>query len=490
MRSPRVAVSLMLVGLGCWPLAVSGAEPVPLNVLFIAVDDLRPELGCYGHPQVKSPHIDRLASEGTLFERAYCQQAVCNPSRCSLLTGLRPETLGVFDLPTHFRDRRPDAVTIPQHFKDHGYFTERVGKIFHTGHGNRDDTFSWSRMVRYDSAPRYSPAGQEALEQAQQKAPRDSRNDQRGLPWERARVGDDDLTDGSTCAAAIRIINEVRERPFFLAIGFVNPHLPFVSPIRYWDQYDPGDIELADNPFPPRNAPDYAATSWGELRRYLGIPPRGPLTEAQAREAIHGYWAATSYVDALVGRLLDELDRLQLRDRTVVILWGDHGWQLGEHGFWCKHTNYEVAARVPLVISAPRQPHAGSHSRALVEFVDIFPSLCDLCGLPIPEGLDGISFRPVMEDPERDWKTAAFHVYPRSIPDHGSALGSAIRTDRYRLVEWRAERDGFVEYELYDHSVDPDENTNVAGDPQYAEILTDLRDRLHAGWKSEIPAGL
>ncbi|MPY91077.1 MAG: sulfatase-like hydrolase/transferase [Luteitalea sp.] len=484
---------LTLVALAVALAATTTAEEERLNVLFIAVDDLRPELGAYGHPHVMSPNIDRLAAEGTLFTRAYCQQAVCNPSRASLMTGLRPDTLQVYDLPTHFRDQQPDAVTIPQHFKAHGYHTERVGKIFHLGHGNRDDPLSWTRMKEYPSAPRYGPEG-EALRAQVQRAARkqgvdlaERRNQPRGLPWEAPDVADDDLADGAIAAAAVQILREVRDRPFFLAVGFLNPHLPFVAPKKYWDQYDPADIALPENLDPPQGAPTYAATDWGELRRYHNMPQRGPLSNAQAREAIHGYWAATSYVDALVGKLVAELDRLELREKTVVILWGDHGWQLGEHGFWCKHTNYEVAARAPLIISVPGQPNTGAKSNALVEFVDIFPSLADASGLPVPEGLDGLSFAPLIEDPQRSWKTAAFHLYPRNIPDQGRGMGHAIKTDRYRLVEWRVPNKDFVEHELYDHNRDPNENLNVAGRPEYAEVVKELSGRLQKGWRGELP---
>ncbi|MCA9052545.1 MAG: sulfatase [Planctomycetaceae bacterium] len=480
-----------LIIFGALVLSVTASAAERMNVLFIASDDLRPELGCYGHPHVKSPNIDRLASEGTLFNRAYCQQAVCNPSRASLMTGLYPETLQVFDLPTHFRDKKPDAVTIAQHFREQGYYTERVGKIFHVGHGNHDDKFSWSVMRNHPSANRFGPEGQAVLKreknQAGQKKGAATKDRVRGLPWEAPEVGDSDLTDGATTDAVIEILNEVQDRPFFVACGFANPHLPFVAPKKYWDLYDPASIELADNPYPPHDAPKCAATSWGEMRAYVGIPPKGPLGDAQARQAIHAYWAAVSYVDAQVGRLLDELDRLQLREKTVVILWGDHGWQLGEHGFWCKHTNYEVAARVPLIISVPGQSHRGAKTDRLVEFVDVFPSLCDACSLSPPQGLEGTSFLPLVEQPDRPWKQAAFHLYPRSIADHGPAMGRAVRTDRYRMVEWKAERDGFTEYELYDLETDPDENQNVAGKSEYAQVLTELQAIQAAGPRGARP---
>jgi iduronate 2-sulfatase len=483
-------VLLWSLALGIWSFS-SAAHAAPRhNVLFIAVDDLRPELGCYGHPVVKSPHIDRLAREGTLFRRAYCQQAVCNPSRASLMTGLRPDTLKVYDLATHFRDARPDAVTIAQHFRAHGYHTERIGKIYHTGHGNRDDSLSWSVQRSHKQAPRFGPEGTAILarQKAELKQSGKDNSRARGLPWEAPDVADDALSDGSIATGALEILREVKDRPFFLAVGFLNPHLPFVAPKKYWDLYSEADIRLARNPAPPQDAPSYALHDSGELRAYYGIPPKGALSDEQARRMVHGYWAATSYMDACVGRLLDELDRLKLRDNTVVILWGDHGWFLGEHGMWCKHANYEDAARAPLILSAPGQKHRGAKSNALVEFVDIFPSLAELCGLPQPKGLEGLSFKPLMDDPDRPWKKAAFNLYPRSIPGQGTGMGRSIRTDRYRLVEWTANKGGdFVEYELYDHQADPGENVNLARRPEQAARVKELAALLHAGWRAWLP---
>ncbi len=469
--------------------AAHAAEARP-NVLFIAVDDLRPELGCYGHPVVKSPHIDRLAARGTLFEYAYCQQAVCNPSRASLMTGLRPDTLQVYDLPTNFRKYQPDVVTVAQHFKDHGYYTEGIGKIYHLGHGNTDDPLSWSVVRRHELAPRFGPVGQEALQR--QRAEWDAAGRDvsraRGLPWEAPDVPDADLTDGSIAEGAVRILREVQDRPFFLAVGFLNPHLPFVAPKKYWDLYSEDDTRLASNPYPPKGAPPYATHSFGELRAYYGIPPQGPLSEEQARKMVHGYWAATSYIDACVGRLLDELDRLKLRDNTIVILWGDHGWFLGEHGMWCKHANYEEAARAPLIISVPGQQPG--KSAALVEFVDIYPTLAELCSLPVHDWLEGTSFRPLIENPELPWKKAAFHLYPRGIPGQGAGMGRAIRTERYRLVEWTVRGKDFTEfaeYELYDLETDPGENVNLAARPEHAGLVEQLRAQLHAGWRAALP---
>ena len=543
-------VLLCSVWLCGWTAASPPVDDRPLNVLFIAVDDMRPELGCYGHPTVKSPNIDRLAADGILFNRAYCQQAVCNPSRASLLTGLRPETLGVYGLSRNFRDAKPDAITIGQHFKKHGYHSERVGKVFHTAHGNRDDERSWTVMKSYPTAPRYGPRGQSQRLRARlfmgvaagivavtlcgltlflvraslaRFSPEIRRKHSRRIavlgtvllvtaalgfwrcglltstlqlvrkytpssPWEAPEVPDHALTDGSTAENAIGILNNVKDRPFFLAVGFRNPHLPLVAPKAYWDLYDPGEIPLAGNPYPPKGSPSYAATSWGELRAYDGMPKEGALTEEQARTLIHAYWASVSYVDALVGKLLAELDRLQLRDRTLVVLWGDHGFRLGEHGFWCKHTNYETSARAPLIVSVPGQKKRGIRTDALVEFVDVFPSLAEACGLPLPVGLDGLSFLPLLDDPTRAWKKAAFHLYPRSFRGR-SVMGRAIRTDRFRLVEWRL-KGGEPQYELFDHSSDPHENLNLADDPQYQSTVTTLTAQLHAGWKKALPDGV
>ena len=461
-----------------------------LNVLFIAVDDLRPQLGCYGDTAVKSPNIDRIAKAGLVFNRAYCQQAVCSPSRTSLMTGRRPDTTQVYDLDTHFRDKIPHVVTLAEHFKNNGYHTRGLSKIYH---GGFDDAASWSAPHWRPKRPGNGPEGQALLKKKREAARKKGldlkkrRNQPRGLPWESPAVADNELPDGATADHAVELLGELKDEPFFLAVGFLKPHLPFVSPKKYWDLYAPDDIRLATNPFPPKGAPDYALTNWGELRAYQGIPKQGPLSEEQARSMIHGYYASISYMDAQVGRLLDELDRLKLRDKTIVILWGDHGWQLGEHGAWCKHTNFETSTRAPLLISAPGQKAAGAKTDALVEFVDIYPSLVELCGLPTPRGLEGTSFAPLLDDPEQPWKRAAFSQYPRQIPMVGRGMGYSMRTDRYRLTEWSVPEKNFREYELYDHETDPQENVNLAGLPEHEGTVKELSGQLHAGWKAALP---
>jgi arylsulfatase A-like enzyme len=456
-----------------------------LNVLFIAVDDLRPELGCYGNRLIQSPNIDRLAKRGLVFTRAYCQQAVCSPSRTSLLTGRRPDTTKVYDLVKHFRTVLPDVVTLPQWFKQNGYHSQGIGKIYH---GTLDDPVSWSVPFWRPNLGTYGPDGTKVLQARIRNARSRVNPDKvRGLPWEAPDVADNALNDGALADRAVELLREHKDKPFFLGVGFLKPHLAFVAPKKYWDLYSEQKLPLAPNPFAPTNCPDYALSAWGELRAYTDIPHVGPLDEAQARKMIHGYYACVSYMDAQLGRVLEELDRLKLRDRTIVILWGDHGWQLGEHGLWCKHTNFEEATRAPLIISVPGQKSAGKKSDALVEFVDIYPTVAELCGLPKPEGVEGFSFKPLLDDPQRPWKTAAFSQFPRLIPGEGGGMGHSIRTERYRLTEWAVPGKDFRGYELYDYQADPQGNENVAQKPEYAGRLKELTGQLHAGWPAALP---
>jgi len=466
------------------PLLALGAtqDGGRLNVLFISVDDLRPELGCAGDRDVMSPHIDALAARSLLFTRAYCQQAVCSPSRSSLLTGRRPDSTKVYDLVTHFRTALPDVVTLPQLFKQNGYQVQGLSKIYHPGF---EDAPSWTAPHRQPKVPGFGPEGLALLKRLKAEAPEGAKI--RGLPWEAPDVADDALTDGATATMALDALEALKDKPFFLAVGFLKPHLPFVAPKKYWDLYRESDLPLAKNPQPPQDAPAYAATSWGELRAYHGIPKTGPLSEEQARKMVHGYHACVSYMDAQVGRLLEGLDRLGLREKTVIVLWGDHGWQLGEHGFWCKHTNYEVATRAPLIVSAPGMKAAGRKTDALVEFVDIYPFLAERCGLTPPPGLEGTSFGPLLDRPDAPWKKGAISQYPRGVPGQGRAMGYALRTDRYRLVEWQAKAGAFVEHELYDLQKDPDENVNVAKRPEYADTVKELSALLAGGWKNLLP---
>jgi iduronate 2-sulfatase len=446
-------------------LPLPSAEAAPPNILLICVDDLKPTLGSYGDPVAKTPHTDRLAKRGVLFESAYCNQAVCSPSRNSLMTGLRPQTLGIYDLPTHFRKAVPDAVTVAQHFQQHGYRTEALGKIMHKGHGNVEDAPSWTVPHWLPKAPSYTLA-------ASNENRREGRNGPRGTATEKADVPDETYADGLMGREAARRLREAASKPsepFFLAVGFMKPHLPFVAPKKYWDLYDRAQLPMPVVTEPPAGAPDYAGQFGGELRQYSDMPEKGDLDEAQTRHLIHGYYAATSYMDAQLGLVLDALEQSGLADNTIIVLWGDHGWHLGDHRFWCKHTNYEQAARIPLIIAAPGKAK-DAKTTALVETVDLYPTLAELAGLPARAGLDGKSFASVLADPAAKTRDSIIHVYPRN-----DLLGRAIRTARYRMVEWKKPGGATAdaEFELYDYEADPLETQNLASEKP--EVLAELQ---------------
>ncbi len=478
------------------------------NVLFIAVDDLRPEFGAYGADYVKSPNLDRLARAGMTFNRSYCQQAVCSPTRSSLLTGTRPDTTKVWDLVTHFRDALPDVVTLPQHFKNNGYHAQGMGKIYH---GGFDDPASWSVPWQSPKAPTYArpenlvhnrgqstepdaePKAKGAKESGGKKRPKEpTPKNSRGPAFEAGEVADNYYQDGKVADLAVATLRDLggKKQPFFLAVGFVKPHLPFIAPKKYWDLYDPAKIQLAPNRYRPKDAPDYAILPGGELRNYRGIP-EGSIPDDLARQLRHGYYAAISYMDAQVGRLLDELERLDLHRNTIVVLWGDHGWKLGEHDAWCKHSNCENDTNTALLLSVPGMKHAGARTNGIVEFVDIYPTLADLAGLPLPSHLEGLSFKPLLENPVRTWKQAAFSQYPRpgSRSGSGQLMGYAMRTEQHRFVVWvsRNDHSKVDAIELYDHRTDPQENQNLAGRPEHAALVEKLMGQWKAGWRGALP---
>jgi iduronate 2-sulfatase len=467
------------------------------NVLFIAVDDLRPELGCYGHPMVKSPNIDALARNGVLFERTYCQQAVCGPTRASLLTGKRPDTTKVYDLKTHIRKTLPDVVTLQQHFKNHGYFSEGIGKLFHVG---LEDEASYSVPHRNGKGASYTLESNLKLLKEGGKVTKDSSPEDgspsstrmRANATECADVPDETYLDGNICqltleslqrlAPKAKAASEKERQPFFLGVGFRKPHLPFCAPKKYWDLYDRTKIPL---PYPdkPKNAPDIAFTTWGELRSYSDIPDVGPCDEATTKELIHGYYACVSFTDAQVGKLLAELDRLDLRKDTIVILWGDHGWKLGEYSQWSKHTNFELDTHVPMIISDPDLPK-GTRTNALTEFVDIYPTLAELCGLPVAEDLEGVSVAPLLEDPKKRWKKAAFSQYPRPR----NMMGYSMRTDQYRYTEWIDKKTSEVKFrELYDLKNDPLCKESIVFKPENEKLVAELHEMMTAGWRKAKP---
>ena len=479
------------------------------HVLFIAIDDLRPELGCYGSPIAKSPNLDKLAAEGMRFDRAYCQQSICSPSRASLMTGARPDRIGVIENTAYFRELNPEIVTLPQHFIKHGYEAVYCGKIYHGRMTDAD--LSWSRKPAFNRCPvkmkglpgNYAlKANQELWASNKEKmlakyGKAGSGGLIHGPAYESADVPDHTYPDGYSTRLAIATLKDHREKkpkqPLFLALGFKKPHLDFVAPKKYWDLYDRDKIQLAKQTIGPKRGAATGLHASFELRTRHGIPKKGPIGPELAKTLLHGYYACVSYVDALVGRLLKQLETSGLAENTVVCLWGDHGFHLGEQGLWTKANNYELSARVPLFFRYPKKTKADKRSGALVELVDVYPTLVQLCGLKAPSGLEGISLTPLMEKPGRKWKSAAFTQYPRSWKSHrhrgpGDVMGYAVRTDTHRYVEWREGMDGKVLHrELYDHRKDPQEMKNVAGLKKNAQSLAKLVEILANGWRWALP---
>lgn len=478
-RSCRL-LSLLVV---MWATPLMAAEK--LNVLFIASDDMRPQLGCYGDPQVRSPNLDRLAARGMVFRRAYCQQALCSPSRISLLSGRHPWTTTIYAIGPTLRSHMPDIVTLPQHFKNEGWFTRSLGKIFHIG---IDDPDSWSVPSWVSRVPRYGPEGQALVKAAAKKMKAEKPQDPdkaignksfyAGPAFEAPDCGDDELSDGDIAREAVVALREAaaKSQPFFLGVGFLNPHVPWVAPKKYFDMYKLDQIKLPENRYVPRGAPAFAAKSGEDFFRYGNVPQDRVVSDDFGRRCLQGYFAAITYTDACVGRVLDELDRLNLRDKTIVVFWGDHGYYMGEHGWWGgKHNNYEGATNAPLLVSAPGRKAVGQKCDRLVEFVDIYPTLVELCGLPAVAGLEGKSFATLLDDPRQPRDKVAFSEYPK-----GGYQGTAMRTDRYRYVEWRDNTGTLAACELYDHQADPQENDNVAERPENANLIKQLAAQLSA----------
>ena len=508
------------------------------NVLFIAVDDLRPELGCYGSPIAVTPNLDKLAGDGLLFNRAYCQQAICRPSRASLMTGTRPSTTGLYHNYVALRELQPDILTMPEHFIANGYEAAYCGKIFHNG--DTDEGRSWSRNPVKKIAGLKKPLGPYRLPE-NQKLKSDNfkrmltkygeaakRGLGNGPAYEKADVADTDYTDGYNTQLAIATMKEMatnKDKPFFLGMGYKLPHLNWCAPKKYWDLYDVSKIPMASEKQSPQDGATMGLHASFELRVRAGIPKSGPLGEELSRTLKHAYLASVSYVDAQIGNLLAALEQAGLRDNTIIIVWGDHGWHLGDMGVWGKATNYEIATRVPMMIWTPKMTARGKTTDALVELVDMFPTLCELAGVAKPDHLEGHSFVPLLSDPNRVWKKAAFSQYPnpalrewaanplsrgmretwfgplisevegRIKKQHGDKwdreffeqhlMGYTMRTDRYRLVVWRDHRDPTaapIYTELFDHQSDPSETKNIAD--QNPSLVTELTKQLDSGWKS------
>jgi uncharacterized sulfatase len=473
-----VFLTVIAVG-GSQPLAGAEAPPLARNVLFIAIDDLGPLIGGAGHPVVKTPHIDRLARSGVRFARAYNQIPLCNPSRASVLTGLRPDVTQVFDLSRHFRASVPDAVTLPQLFRRAGRWAGRVGKIYHydvpagIGTDGLDDRPSWDHVV--------NPKGRDVADEALIVNPTPGKPVSAALSWLAADGTDGEQTDGMIATAAIALLEEKRAGPFFLGVGFFRPHTPFVAPKRYFDLYPLEEIKLPAARAGDRDDIPAAALAHNNLTPHYG------LDELTCRRALQAYYASVSFVDAQVGRLLDALERLRLAENTLVVLWSDHGYHLGEHGgVWQKRTLFEESAGAPLIVRVPGAAGNGTVCEAVVEFVDIYPTVAAVAGLEAPKGIGGRSLVPLLADPVRTWNHPAFTQILR--PGNGTpVMGRSVRTARWRYTEWAG---GEAGAELYDHDADPQEYSNLAARPEWAATRARLRELFAGRASAAVPTGM
>jgi len=447
------------------------------NVLFLVADDLRRSVGAFGDPLARTPHIDALGARGTVFLNAHCQIAICNPSRASVMTGLRPDTIRVWGLARHFRKTKPDVVTLPQLFKQNGYIAHSIGKIYHGTGAASVDKPSWSDEPQFDHCTKRD---QYVLAK--------NRTGKKAAASESADCSDDEYIDGKVAVAAIKALRRLKEagKPFFLAVGFRKPHLPFAAPAKYWAMHDRAALAKPANPKMPDGAPPMAGHDSREARGYTDIPSKGDVPPAKAAEVRHGYYAATSYMDAQLGRVVAELKRLGLADNTIISLYGDHGFHIGEHNLWGKLTNYDIATRAPLLVVSRFQQAPGKVVRQAVEFVDIYPTLAALCGLKPPAGLEGTSLAALLDNPHAACKNFAISQFPRPVSYNFTRktprnMGYSIRDDRYRYTKWIALKDGnLLAEEFYDYSTDRAELKNHARNPKYAKPIARLRKTLRA----------
>ena len=505
------------------------------NILFIAVDDLKPLLGCYGNTLVKSPNIDKLAKMATVFDKNYCQQAICGPTRASIMTGTRPDATKIWNLTTQMRDANPNTLTLPQYLITQGYTTSGIGKIYHPSSAiGGVDPVSWSipylkaKESHFPSEFGMPANGQYQLPETKARMTPDiiaerkqqskdlASNDEnpksiKGPSTECMDLPDNAYQDGVNALLAKEQIIKLSKdnKPFFMAVGFSKPHLPFVAPKKYWDLYKREEMPIAPFQEHSKNGPLIAYHQSGELRNYLDIPEfatlpadslRISLQHEKQRELIHGYHAAISYMDAQVGILLNTLEDLGTLDNTIIVLWGDHGWHLGDHDLWHKHTNFEQATRAPLIIAGPGIK-AGKTS-SLTEFVDVFPTICDLAGVSIPKNLDGKSLKPLMVKNKASVKDFSISQYPRKLKKlqlaktgytNANMMGYSLRTDQYRYTIWMnnfTSKDTFNESqvyasEMYDYVKDPLEKVNVVNDINYTSISASLKSKMIAFFKSQ-----
>lgn len=438
-------------------------KPKKPNVLFIAVDDLRPELGTFGSLHVKSPNIDRLGEKGTVFTRAYCNIPVCGASRASIMSGLRPNRHRFLNWYCWQDKDVPGVVSLPMYFKNNGYRTVSLGKVYHhikDGKGSWNET--WYPASENNSGIRdYRLSVNIKIEET---------GKTRGYPYECAEVEDNAYFDGKIANKAIAELKKFKknEEPFFLGVGFLKPHLPFNAPKKYWDLYESEEIKLPDFMHKPNGAPDECMHNFGELRAYCSIPKEGSVPDSTAKKMIHGYYACVSYIDAQIGKVLDCLDELGLSENTIVILWGDHGWHLGEHGLWCKHCNFEKVLHTPLILKAPgKKP--GLRTSALVEYIDIYPTICELAGLPLPFFIQGKSMAPLLDNPNLSWKEAVFARWIK---------GETVITQNHTYTEWYNDDNEFVSRMLYNIKEDPEETVNISENNENEALIEKLHKML------------
>jgi len=462
-------------------LSLMGSLTAKPNVLFIAADDLSCALGCYGDPIAKTPHLDRLAATGTCFLNAYNQLPLCNPTRASVMTGLRPDTIKVYDLDRHFRDEVPGAVTLSQQFMKHGWWAGRVGKIYHynvpasIGTDGFDDPPSWQKTI--------NPIGRDKTDEHLVFNAEPHRKISAALSWLAADGKDGEQTDGMIATEAIKLMEEKKGEPFFIAAGFFRPHTPFVAPKKYFDMYP---LETLRLPYAPKDDREDVPTA--AFAHNCPIPHYG-LDEVTCLKAMQAYYACVSFIDAQVGRMLDALDRLELTDNTIVVFWSDHGYHLGEHnGIWQKRTLFEQGAKAPLIIRNPKAGGKGQPCRRIVEFVDIYPTLTELAGLPTPKQVEGRSLKRLLDNPLTQWNGSAITQVLRPADDRlkDPVMGRSIRTERWRYSDWG---EGKYGEELYDHYADPMEFNNLALNPtkENRRIIKMLKKELTEKASGKVP---
>ncbi len=497
-------------------------EVIKPNVLFISIDDLKPTLGAYGDSIAITPNIDQLASEGMTFRQTFTQVAVCAPSRASLMTGVRPDSTRVWHLGDKFRDINPNAVTMPQYFSKFGYHTVNLGKIFHN---YMPDSISWDepdlRPERYKQTDWLKRDGEtfyinEDVSRSQV-IKRDSLLKLRpvryadgwntGPAWEAAPVHDTMYYDGAQTELAKKTLTRLAktDAPFYMGMGYFRPHLPFTAPKNYWDMYDPEEIPLAANPKVPKNAPGWTMNSMYELRHYDGFNHIGHpqssyrMSQDTTRILKHGYYASVSYVDALLGNLIAHMKKIGIYENTIIIVWGDHGWKLGDHNSWGKMTNYNIDLEVPMIIRYPNQENRGAQTFEITELIDMFPSLCEIAGIDVPDYMQGTSFVPLIKDPEREWKDAAFsqfHRRPKVSADGNRYMGYSINTEAYHYIEWYSwdpktgTRGELKDIELYDRKNDPSETVNISEEKSLKTVIEGLSMQLVGGWKKAKPVDI